>query len=196
MNRHRSARDHTQRVMQRDRFHIFSELLVLQAQLGDEQAIDELVRLWTDRLACRARRLLGDDDGVLDVVQETWLGIARGLRSLNDPALFGPWAYRIVSNKCADVVRRRVNHRKLRHDASAAEQASRSDGDTRDEIGIAVREAICLLPTDLRAVVVFHYMDGLGVEAIASIMQVPAGTDKTRLMRARSRLKPLIENSL
>lgn len=182
--------------MPRDQTHIFSELLVLQAQAGDEQAIADLVGVWTDRLTKRATQLLGRDDNVHDVVQESWLGIARGLRSLHNPALFGPWAYRIVANKCADAIRKHVAEHKVNHIARHLPRVRDDNTAPQDASTVGVRRAICTLPNDLRDVVMFFYFDGLTVETISVMLEIPVGTVKTRLMRARTRLRPLIEEIL
>ena len=86
---------------------IQDELLVLQCQEGDGDALKALIARWQPRLARLAWRLTGESEAARDVVQDAWLAIVRGLKRLDDPARFRWWAYRIVTNKCADWIRRR-----------------------------------------------------------------------------------------
>ena len=80
---------------------ILSELLVLQAQGGEEQAISRLVELWNPTLKARAYRLTGEQDAAGEVLQESWVGIAKGLSKLRDPSRFGGWAFGILHHTAA-----------------------------------------------------------------------------------------------
>lgn len=82
------------------------ELLVLRCQAGDAEAFELLVDRWQQRLWQHARRLTGNESAAWDVIQETWIGISRGINRLVDAAAFPGWAYQIVSNKCRDSFRR------------------------------------------------------------------------------------------
>ena len=85
------------------------EYLVLLSQAGSTDALDGLARRWTPRLLRYATRVLGGStesaETARDVVQETWVGAIRGLRSLRDPAQFPAWVYGIATRKCADAIR-------------------------------------------------------------------------------------------
>ena len=70
----------------------YDELLVLRSQDGDRGALDELVNRWQGRFFRHACRLTANPDSARDAVQEAWIAIVRGLRRLDDPARFGPWA--------------------------------------------------------------------------------------------------------
>ena len=73
------------------------ELLVLNSQRGDTKAINLLIKKWHPKLVHQAFRLTGDRDAALDVAQESWQGIIKGLKKLRDPAVFPAWSYQIVS---------------------------------------------------------------------------------------------------
>ena len=106
---------------------VYTEFLVMGAQDGDPRAMSALVEHWHPRIARQAVRLTGDGDAAAEVMQECWLAVVRGLRRLDDPARFRPWAYRIVTNKCADWVRRRTrsrdNSRPLDHEPTMEDQS-------------------------------------------------------------------------
>ena len=92
---------------------IADELLVLRCQEGDIAAFEQLVERWQERLWRHAWRLTGDENAAWDALQETWIGISRGLGRLVEPAAFPGWAYQIVSHKCRDWLRRQRRHREI-----------------------------------------------------------------------------------
>ena len=182
--------------MSRTHEDIQDELLVLQCQAGDGDALKALIARWQPRLARLAWRLTAERDAAQDIVQDAWLAIVRGLRRLDDPARFRSWAYRIVTNKCADWTRRRVVQRSVTEDLRAAAVSGSGDSpngaDSTDAVD-RIRDALAKLPSEQRAVLSLHYLDGMGVAEIARTLDVPEGTVKSRLYHARSRLKQVLE---
>jgi len=172
---------------------ILSELLVLQAQSGSGDAMTQLVEIWTPKLKARAARLTRDSDGAAEVLQETWIGIARGLRTLRDPAMFGAWAMRIMHHKAADWIKVRTKHRTIQ--STLRDASTESDPQTHEDESHTIREAIGRVDRTLRDVVYLFYMDNCSLEQIAAALDIPVGTAKTRLSRARKQLKHLLERS-
>ena len=175
---------------------IQDELLVLQCQEGDGEALKALIARWHPRLGRLAWRLTAEREATRDIVQDTWLAIVRGLRRLDDPALFRSWAYRIVANKCADWARRRVVQRRVAKELRAAGApgcGSLSNGADATDAADRIREALAKLPSEQRAMVSLHYLDGMGVAEIARTLDLPEGTVKSRLYHARNRLKQALE---
>jgi DNA-directed RNA polymerase specialized sigma24 family protein len=76
--------------MKQDHSNIEDQLLVMDAQDGDAQAMEKLVTRWQKRLWQHAYRLTDDSQGAWDITQQSWLGIIKGLRKLHDPAKFKP----------------------------------------------------------------------------------------------------------
>ena len=177
---------------------IQDELLVLQCQDGDGEAMKTLIRRWQPRLGRLAWRLTGEREAARDIVQDAWLAIVRGLRRLDDPARFRSWAYRIVGNKCADWTRRRIVHRaaadKLRDTVESASGDPSNRAAAASEVD-RLRAALRTLPDEQRAILSLHYLDGMGVSEIAGVLSVPRGTVKSRLHHARSRLKQTLERT-
>ena len=169
----------------------FDEYLVLLSQAGSTDAMDGLARRWTPRLLRYAARVLGGfgdaPETARDVVQETWIGAIRGLRSLRDPAQFPAWIYGIATRKCADAIR--ANSRRRRFDAQNAAGSSRLEPGVGPESQIDLATAVRELPPMHRAVVHLFYREEMSVEEIASILEIPAGTVKSRLHHARVALK-------
>lgn len=175
---------------------VAEELLVLEAQGGDASAFEHLVKRWQPRMWRHARVLSDDDASAWDAVQDAWSAVVRGLQGLDDPADFGPWVLRIVTNKCADSVRARARRRRLaqRVESEAGSESGRVPAATGDEHG-PMRAAVASLPEGLRAVVSLHYGCGLSVAHTGAVLSIPAGTVKSRLSEARSRLRGLLERS-
>ncbi len=92
--------------MKRTARQVEDELLVLARQNGEASAIDQLVVRWQQSILSHAWRLTGDVEAAREVAQESWLAILKGIRTLHDPASFRPSAYRIISRRCADWIRR------------------------------------------------------------------------------------------
>lgn len=189
---------------------VLTELLVLRAQGGQRDAIGLLVRMWHDRLLRHARRTTGTEDAALDVLQEAWLEICRGLHQLDDPARFGPWAYRIVTRRCARWVHKqqrrraveRAHFEQARVEQAHLEQAqanehrertSEADAVERSDTADAVRTALRHLPTEQQAILELRYVEGFGIEQIATALGIAAGTVKSRLFHARQHLKAILQ---
>ncbi|MDX1644242.1 MAG: sigma-70 family RNA polymerase sigma factor [Thermoanaerobaculia bacterium] len=171
------------------------ELLVLRSQDGDVGALDELVGRWQERFLRTAFRLTGEREAARDAVQEAWLAIVRGLGRLDDPARFGPWAFRIVRNKAIDWVRRRGRRRQRDRELAAERERHVELGGRKDstERGRRLADALALLPREQQALLALFYEEGFRIGEIAEILEVPAGTVKSRLYRARNQLKQAIE---
>ena len=167
------------------------EYLVSLSQAGSSDAFEGLARRWTPRLLRYATRVLGGSDDASetarDVVQETWVGAIRGLRTLRDPAHFPAWIYGIATRKCADVIR--AHKRRREFDDRAAVDASREQAYVEPEQEIDLAAAIQALPPMHRAVVHLYYREDFRVDEIASVLGVPVGTVKSRLHHARDALR-------
>lgn len=186
--------------MRRSAEDIRDEWLVLRWQSGEDAALRELVAGWQGRLYRHARRLVDRGDAAEEIVQEAWLAIVRGLVRLDDPSRFGPWAYRIVTNKCADWTRRRVRdraeHARCERMGGQGVEVERGAASTHvmddDDAVRELREAMRTLSPEHRATLALHYLDGMSTAQIALAMGVPAGTVKSRLHHARERLRAMI----
>jgi len=177
---------------------IYDQWLVIRCQQGEQDALAELVERWEPRLYRHAHRLTGNADAAADAAQESWLAIVRGLRRLDDAARFPAWAYRIVTFKCADWTRRRQRHRNS-HDRLVQRQQTldHAQGATSGRIDDIARlqEALRQLSGAHRAALSLHYLEELSIEQIATALNIPQGTAKSRLHFARAHLKAILERS-
>ena len=166
---------------------LLDEYLLAAARTGDRCAFDALARRWQRKLLAHAWRLLGDADSARDVVQEGWIEIARGLPRLRDDRAFPPWAFRIVSRRCARSVAASVRARQVASALSGDEPEAPAPESGRDHDRL--RAAIRALPVEQRAAIALFYFEELSVAEVAVALDVPAGTVKTRLMHARRKLR-------
>ena len=175
---------------------VYDQWLVLRCQGGDAEAFSELFKRWHPRLTRHARRMLGSADDANDAAQDAWLSITGGLGRLKDPALFRRWVYRIMTRRCADKIRKNQRIRRSEAPAARAEATPAPDPVTALTDGEAIdrlRAAIRALPMDRRLVLALLYVDCLTVAEIASALEIPTGTVKSRLRLARDELRRILE---
>ena len=153
-------------------------ILVLRAQEGDRDALDRLLRLCQAPLHRYISGLLADADAADDVLQESLFRIARKVRWLSDPSLFRAWAFRVASREAHRYMKRRRNLYTL--DDLAEEPATEPDGLTSMEID-ALRDAVMTISPGSRSVVCLHYFEEMPLAEIAEVLEIPAGTVKSRL---------------
>ena len=170
----------------RDSGRVFDELLVLHAQSGDRRALERLAMRWQPRLLRSARRFTGDDELAREAVQECWLGIARGIGRLRDPAKFPGWAFMILRRRCADRVNAHATHRPR---AEALDEANAPSAHARGEDSAAIAQAFARLPEEQRVAATLFFVEQLKLDEIAEATGAPLGTVKSRIFAARKSLK-------
>lgn len=170
---------------------ILDEYLVASARIGDRSALSALARRWEQRLLRHAWRLLGDRELAREVAQSAWLDIIRAIPRLDDSAAFPAFAFRIVSRRAADSIRR-LRRRRAGEASFAAEPRENALGAEPIEhsaSNLRIAAALAALPAEQRAAVALFYLEDLSVAEIAAALDVPAGTVKTRLKAARDKLR-------
>jgi RNA polymerase sigma-70 factor (ECF subfamily) len=168
--------------------------LVAAAQSGDRDALDRLLRHHHDRIRALARRITGNDADADDATQEALIAIVRGLPRFDQRAAFGTWAYRVATNACLDELRRRGRRPRPDPDAFAAVPAPGSD--PGDVVGarLDVDAALATLPIEFRVAVVLRDLCALDYAEIAEVLDIPAGTVRSRIARGRAQLAAHLGN--
>ena len=183
------------------------QALVERVQNGDRRAFDLLVLKYQQRVANLVARYIRDSSEVLDVTQEAFLKAYRALPSFRGESAFYTWIYRIAIN----TVKNHLVAQGRRPpgddvDAELAEQmdvgfklreTSTPEGELlSDEIADNVQAALDELPEELRTAIVLREFEGMSYEEIATAMECPIGTVRSRIFRAREaidkRLRPLL----
>jgi len=157
---------------------------VMDCQTGSAKALEMLISRWQKRLWGYAYRLTGDSEAAWDITQESWLGIIKGLRRLNDPARFRSWAYRIVTNKANDWIRKHKASKHVRFEDI-------QDHEVRESKDVGLKELLEKLDMRKRSVLSLYHFEQLSVQEISIALNIPKGTVKSRLHSARKELKEL-----
>ena len=176
------------------------EAIVQAARAGDLEAFNMLVLMHQDRVYNLAYRLLGDAAGAADAAQDAFLLAYRHIRTFHTGS-FAAWLYRIVTNVCYDALRYRRRRPALpfTHLSSATDEEREfdlpapEDGPEallqRRELAALLQQHINTLPSDQRTVLVLSDVQGLSDKEIAAIMRSNLGTVKSRLSRARAKMR-------
>lgn len=161
------------------------ELLVLEAQSGNPEALPHLVDRYHQTLTRRAITLTNNPDAASDITQDTWLAIARGIRSLRDPARFHAWSSSILANHARDWIKKQIQQREQQPDPShAASPSTSTDADATE-----LRHAILSLDPKLRDIIILIHMDRCTIEQAAAALAIPTGTAKSRIRKAKALLR-------
>lgn len=175
--------------------------LIRRCQRGDFEAMNELIQAYQKHVFNLAFRLSGNYDDAQDIAQEAFIRVFNSINSFRGEANFSTWIYRIVTNVFLDERKKqRVrDHGSLDEyleleDSSVARQIE--DPSPGPEASVEQRErnevvgqAVLALPENQRVMIALYHFQGRSYEEIADIMQLPIGTVKSRLNRARLALK-------
>ncbi|NPV49146.1 MAG: sigma-70 family RNA polymerase sigma factor [Armatimonadetes bacterium] len=173
--------------------------LIARAQAGDRRSFDELVARSYTLVFNTAYRILGDSDQAADATQSAYLRAYRSLAKFRGSSSFSTWLYRIVTNVCLDMVRGQQRQPiSFTHVTTDDPPVERDLPDERagpeqlvlqTELQTALHMALQRLRPEHRAVVVLYDLSGMSYDQIAEILDLPLGTVKSRLNRARRALQ-------
>jgi RNA polymerase sigma-70 factor (ECF subfamily) len=176
--------------------------LISAAQAGDLDSFNQIVRLYETRVYNLCYRMLGDPDAAADATQDTFIAAFRSLASFRGGVLKS-WLLRIATNACYDVLRTRKRRPSVSLDIGDDEEEGRrselpDQGATLDEmvlqheLSAAIQRGLAELPEDQRIVLILSDIQGLAYEEIAQITGIQLGTVKSRLSRARAKLRDIL----
>jgi RNA polymerase sigma-70 factor, ECF subfamily len=174
--------------------------LINAAREGDEGAYTRLMELHQDRVYASVLRQVRDEHRAADITQETFIQAFRALDTYETRARFSTWLYRIAMNVLTSHFRHERAHKRGGQAPRASlnsENAIEPDSGTRrpDELaeagdtGAQVRRAIDELEPEFRDVVLMRDLQDMSYDEISDLLGIPPGTVRSRLHRARDRLK-------
>jgi RNA polymerase sigma-70 factor, ECF subfamily len=181
------------------------EALIHDAQAGSLDAFNALVLHYQDGVFNTALRILGDEDLASDATQEAFLSAFRSITSFRGGS-FKAWLMRTVTNACYDELRRQKRRpsvplepesddgeeidspRWLADPGMSPEQKAEAD-----EVEHAIQHCLNNLPLEFKTVVVMADIQGMDYREVAIAVRVPLGTIKSRLARARLRLRECLQ---
>jgi RNA polymerase sigma-70 factor (ECF subfamily) len=155
---------------------------------GDQDAFSELLSRHQDRLWAVALRTLGNPEDAADALQDAMISAYRGAAGFRGGSAVTTWMHRIVVNACLDLARRKAARptEPLRLDPTS--EPTGRDPVAERATSLAVLAALRTLPPEQAAAVVLVDIEGYPVTQVASMLDVPTGTVKSRCARARARL--------
>jgi RNA polymerase sigma-70 factor (ECF subfamily) len=177
------------------------QALIEAAARGELPAFNQLILAYQGLAYNLAYRILGNGDAAADATQEAFIKAYRSLGQYRGGS-FKAWLLRIVTNVCYDQLRslQRRPASSLEDLAGNSEHAGQlvdeaeqpADYALRQELGGVIQQGIERLPPDQRMVLVLSDIEGLSYEEIAQVMQSSLGTVKSRLSRARAKLRDFL----
>jgi len=181
--------------------------LILEAQRGDLDAFNRLVLDYQTPVYNLAYRIMGEGDSAADAAQETFISAHKNLHHYRGGS-FKAWLMRIVTNACYDELRRRKRRPAASLEALtvvpegpdadseaslASKDESPEDHAERVELARAIQDCLNRLPDDMRTVAVMCDVQGMDYAEIADNIGAALGTVKSRLSRARARLRDCLQ---
>ena len=166
---------------------------------GDPRAFEDLVIAYQHRVFGVALRMLRNRSEAEEIAQEVFLRVHRAVEDFRGEAKLSTWLYAITSRLCLN--RLASGERRMAREGEESLERLRADTDPaahaeRGELEAALQRAITELPEERRVVVVLRDFEGLSYEEIAAALDLPLGTVRSRLHRARTDLKEKLERFL
>lgn len=169
------------------------ELLVVRCQLGEPEAFDELVACWHAPLWQYIRRMVGRDGEAQDLLQDLWLRVIRGIPRLRDGARLRGWLFGIARRTLMDRLRREYAA-PVAAEVDPGDLTAVTDAVDREAEMASLDAALGTLPAVVREILVLFYLRELSLAELADVLDVPIGTVKSRLFRARRLLRAAMQD--
>jgi RNA polymerase sigma-70 factor (ECF subfamily) len=160
------------------------DLLVLEAQSGNKKAFECLVIFFHPQLVNFAGSLSGNHALAKDAVQDVWISITKKLNKLEDPRAFKSWLFRALRWRVLDLIKAKAYQFQAIEDSNLYVDLDESTIEQQQ-----LRKMIDTLPARDRSVIYLFYLVELPLVEIALVLEVPLGTVKSRLNRARASLQ-------
>jgi RNA polymerase sigma-70 factor (ECF subfamily) len=180
--------------------------LLVRVQAGERDALNTLVTELRPHIERQLLRYPVSDEDRRDLLQATLMQVFRRIGSFRGDSSFSTWLFRVTANEALMLMRSQRRHRARLveglelEDLSALPAANdatidRSDGLANQQRDARVREALAELPSDYRDVVFAHYHLDLGLQEIADRFDLTESAVRSRLHRARTRLRGILEGT-
>lgn len=186
--------------------------LVKRVQSGDQRAFEALVKRYQRRVYAVALGMLKDREEALDVSQEAFVKVYRYLVHFKGEASFYTWLYRLTTNICIDILRRRAAQKgeHIEFDETVQVDATEANIGTlgsqlgtnpqksvlQKELAEKIQEALAQVPEKHRAILLLREIEGMSYEDLAAVLKVPKGTVMSRLFHARAKVQKILSEYL
>ncbi|MDA8121682.1 MAG: sigma-70 family RNA polymerase sigma factor [Deltaproteobacteria bacterium] len=181
------------------------DLLLEACRQGKPGAFDDVVRAHQDRVYSFCVRMLSDREEALDVSQEVFLSAFRNLDGFREESRLSTWLLRIAANRCLNRIRQRSTRtaREVRFPETDGEDAPPFQPPGREEylperiaenleMGKILEQALSRIDPDSRRLLLLSDVEGFTYEEVAEMAEIPLGTVKSRIHRARMALRKIL----
>jgi len=171
------------------------EWIALRCQSGDKTAFEDLVAIMERPLLYYATCLTGSEDSGLDVLQDVWIKVLKGIRKLKDPGSLRSWLYAITHGIAVDRIRRNKSRER-------AEQVELEDFQEVEEPTFATEDAAAIhlalgqISLRHREVLVLHFLEDMPIAEIAEVVGCSEGTVKSRMHYAKRTMKEILSGGI
>lgn len=168
------------------------EEIVKKAKNGDIRAIEELIHMNKVKLYKTARTFLSCEDDINEAIQSTLILLYQNISKLKNENYFATWLIRILINECKKV----YNYKTKNNQKTISIEEYQDVGTEEKEDYDFVNKALDMLDEKFRTIAVLYYYDEMSVKDIAKVLGMSTGTVKSRLFRAREKLKIILEKEV
>ena len=171
---------------------------------GDSHAFDDLFRRHREAAYRIAYRLLGNAEDALDVVQESFIHVLRGIGSFRGQSSFRTWLFRIVTHAALDWRRCRAVRSAASLDAESSPEPaatgerrrSPTDEAAAADLKEAIDKALMNVSEKNRGALVLYALEGMSYKEVAEVLGISVGTVMSRIFNARQRLRELLASEI
>ena len=170
------------------------ELLWLRCRRGDPDVIEALVQKLERPLYYFIRRIVGNEADAWDVLQQSWVRVLTGMKSVADARTLKPWIYRTARNTAMNHIRAGRRYRATIENNTAPSNSCDTDAMEFDNAE-QVHRALDQLELPYREALTLYFLEQLTVLQMAEILDIPEGTVKSRLYHGKRRLREILESN-
>ncbi len=181
-----------ERLTEAERVVLADELMAIRCQLGEPEAFDALVERWHGALSRYVHRRIHHPEEAAETVQDVWLRILRGIPGLRHPERLRSWLFGVARGAVMDRLRKRYAGPDVAEEIPVDTLVGHSP-DPLSGTAEQIRTEVEALPVLEREVMELFYLQELSLREVAAVLEVPHGTVKSRLHRARGLLRARLE---
>lgn len=168
--------------------------LIKQSQDGSKQAFNKLINYYEQDLYKIAKSRLDIEEDIYDAIQETILTVYQSLNSLYKTSSFKSWIIKILINKCNDIYRKRENSQDISYDYYDCDKYISTN--IQAESNLEFDNLLKSLSNEEKYIVLLYYVEGYKTKEIADILEINHATIRSKLSRAKLKLKNILEEDV
>ncbi len=167
--------------------------LILQYREGNTSVLSVLVKRYHKLFCEKAYWVTKDKEIAKDIAQESWIIIIKKLHTLENVDSFKSWAFRIIYTRAIDAIKQRNKENKKLESSVIIEPDTQSSEDQKNLIQLELLKAIQELPKEKQDIIRLFYAEEYSIIEISVFLKIPIGTVKSRLFKAREKLKSILK---